>query len=509
MSLSVIDLLNIAFVAARLAAAADFACFGGHESGHQLNVMNGDEFVETHSRFGDKVRTGPFLWTAPLHFSSRFRRLRRQNVGRILIRGCASDGPSQSHASQKVSLTTMRPFNKKPFVDLVLGFVIGLTFVSGIRDSNVFGQEGHRTHNYTYYAPATTAFAAQIHANADFQRALGESAIDFAVARKIRAEAFSKEIDNSVAVLEAYWDRKAIYRAEQFRRYVAPLEQEQLRKSKQWDWLENDPNFAPEAIQNGKAMNLLLDRLAMTVLTYSYTSTHSQDDQDLRRRLKLKPEVIHQLFLRESVGRAGMRFRADSQDALSIDWWPWVFRKEADLKKPREQFDKARVDLVKNLATNDGPQKLQTLLDRYWDMRTALDQWFEGHKKDSGFVAQGSPTHYLDGKRFLESVFGEIHRLQRTGSSSLLVGRSAFDGDNLLDLMAFMSKSALKFDAAQPGEEAGYHQVFQLMRDVYVTVDDAWMKDKDKLRDIELRRQEVAPLPPDAATGKARGAKKK
>lgn len=70
----------------------------------------------------------------------------------------------------------------------------------------------------------------------------------------------------------------------------------------------------------------------------------------------------------------------------------------------------------------------------------------------------------------------------------MLEGRTKFEGDNLLDLMAFMSKSALKFDAAQPGEEAGYHQVFQMMRDLYITMDDAWMKDKDEIKKIEEKR---------------------
>ena len=376
---------------------------------------------------------------------------------------------------------------------ILLGTMLGvllaaLSFGERTNGQVVYLDSRFGPYNYRYWWGQTDPLAQQIHAQADFQRALGESAVDFAEARKIRADAFRKEIDNSVAYIQAGWDKKAIARAENFKRYIAPLDRERLRKSKQWDWLEKDPNFAPEAIQTGRAMNLLLDRLAMTVLTYSYTSNHSQDDQDLRKRLKLEPEVIHQLFLKESVGRAGLRFRADSQDALSIDWWPWLFRKEQDLKKPREQFDKARGDLVKNLATNDAPQKMQTMLDRYWDMKTSLDGWFEGHKKDPGFVAQGNPTHYLDGKRFLESVFGEIHRLQRTGSSSMLVGRSKFDGDNLFDLMAFMSKSALKFDAAQPGEEAAYHQVFHLMRDLYVTVDDAWMKEKEEIKKIEEKR---------------------
>ncbi len=375
---------------------------------------------------------------------------------------------------------------KKPFI--VSGLLIGLAFTSGIRGKDAFGQDVRRNNTYVYWSGATTALAAQIHAQADFQRALGESAIDFAEARKLRADAFRKEIDNSVAYIQAGWDKKAISRAENFKRYIAPLDQERLRKSKQWDWLEKDPNFAPEAIQSGRAMNLLLDRLAMTMLTYSYTSTHNQDDQELRKRLKLEPRVIHQLFLKESVGRAGLRFRADSRDALTIDWWPWVFRQEKELQESREQFDKAREDLVNNLAKNGTSQRLQTLLDKYWNLKTSLDRWFEDHKHDPGFVALGNPTHYLDSKRFLESVFGEIHRLQRTGSSSMLVGRTKFEGDNLFELMEFMSKSALKFDAAQPGEEAAYHQVFQMLRDLYVTVDDAWMKDKDEIKKTEEKR---------------------
>lgn len=341
---------------------------------------------------------------------------------------------------------------------------------------------------FTCWQGTTNPLAEQINAQANFQRALGESSINFATARKINAETFRQQIDNSVAYVQAGWDKKAIYRAEMFKRYIAPLDQERLRKSKQWDWLEKDPSFAPEAIQSGRAMNLLLDRLAVTVLTYSYTSSHTQDDKELRKRLKLEPEVIHQLFLKESVGRTGLRFRADSREALAIDWWPWLFREQQSLQKPRREFDTARESLLNNLAQNDTTQRLQTLLDKYWQLKTDLDRWFEDHKHDPGFVAQGNPTHYLDSKRFLESVFGELHRLQRTGSSSLLVGRGKFEGDNLLDLMAFMSKSALKFDAAQPGEEAAYHEVFRMMRDLYVTVDDAWMKESDEIKTIEEKR---------------------
>ena len=78
------------------------------------------------------------------------------------------------------------------------------------------------------------------------------------------------------------------------------------------------------------------------------------------------------------------------------------FSRKKDLQKSREQFDKAREDLVNDLAKNETPQKLQTLLDKYWNLKTSLDRWFEDHKHDPGFVAQDNPTHYLDSKRFLD-----------------------------------------------------------------------------------------------------------
>ncbi len=54
--------------------------------------------------------------------------------------------------------------------------------------------------------------------------------------------------------------------------------------------------------------------------------------------------------------------------------------------------------------------------------------------------------------------------------------------------MKFMSKSALKFDAAPQGEEAVYHQVCQMLRDLHVTVDDVWMKDKGEIKKTEEKR---------------------
>lgn len=141
----------------------------------------------------------------------------------------------------------MNPTPRKRCALLVMQIVAVLATWHGWSQASgqvVYLNSRYHRYNYWYWWGVTDPLAQQIHAQADFQRALGESAIDFAEARKINADTFRKEIDNSVAAVEAYWDRKAIYRAEQFKRYIAPLEREQLRKSKQWDWLEKDPNFA-------------------------------------------------------------------------------------------------------------------------------------------------------------------------------------------------------------------------------------------------------------------------
>lgn len=129
-------------------------------------------------------------------------------------------------------------FHALQIVRLVIVISVSLIAAS----PNAFWQVVYLDHrcqryNFWYWWGPTDPLAQQIHAHADFQRALGESAIDFAETRKINADTFRKEIDNSVAYIQAGWDKKAISRAENFKRCIAPLDQERLRKSKQWDWL--------------------------------------------------------------------------------------------------------------------------------------------------------------------------------------------------------------------------------------------------------------------------------
>src|SRR5439155_515949 len=79
--------------------------------------------------------------------------------------------------------------------------------------------------------------------------------------------------------------------------------------------------------------------------------------------------------------------------------------------------------------------------------------------------------HYQMAQRFLQSLSGEILRLQTAGTLAT-TENLRFVGDNLVALLTHMSRNGLDFAPAKPGDEATYHTVFRMMRDLYITVAD-------------------------------------
>jgi hypothetical protein len=75
-------------------------------------------------------------------------------------------------------------------------------------------------------------------------------------------------------------------------------------------------------------------------------------------------------------------------------------------------------------------------------------------------------------KRFLQSLAGELYRIRSVGVKALNDDSMRFEGKNLIALLTHMSRNGLEFAPALPGEEAAYHQVYHMMRDLFVAVVD-------------------------------------
>ena len=278
------------------------------------------------------------------------------------------------------------------------------------------------------------------------------------------------QIQNSVAYVRAYYEKKAIYESERAKRYVEPLDHEKLRNSKTWGWLKDHPEMTVKSIVEGQAQNFLLHRLAGTMLAMQFSADDKGPEADMLKKLELAPAMLHQLRLRQDLPNAeGLVFRADEGTALSNEWWPYSLRGD-EFASLRAAFDKAR-----RAAADEAQQG--AVSNRTLDelMKALADIGAEFHKRADKSVRLKSPQnfqHFLTAQRFLQGLGGEIARMQATGDGTALDGSLKFKADNLIDLLAYMSRHGLEFAPAKPGDEEAYQAVFRMMRDVYVTIAD-------------------------------------
>lgn len=313
------------------------------------------------------------------------------------------------------------------------------------------------------------------YAYADLVRARGNAAVDYAYARKLHAEAARMEIENFVIRLKAHYEVKAIREAEKLKRAYNHLDSKRLQNNRQWERLKNHPSLNRSAIENGNALNFLLERLGSSVLAYDYsTRAKSIDGADLEK-LKLSPAVVHGLTIQQRLsGGRQLVFRVDEGKTMDTNWWPWLLRSE-DFEAERENFEKQRNQVVQeaesgkisNKALNELYLAFEELRDRFNQKFTRADRLKSGMQ---------SWQHFRRTDLFLKSLWSEVSLLRSTADISLLGAGLKFDADqhgsDLISLLKYLSRNGLEFAPAKPGDEPAYHQLFHQMRDLYINVAD-------------------------------------
>lgn len=332
-------------------------------------------------------------------------------------------------------------------------------------------------YHWSYYASPATAISARIHAEADLVRAYGEASLDLAEAREIRARAVRQEIINSVEFVRAYWERKSIYEAERMKRYVAPLQRKEIQDSKTWAVLKDHPELNGTSIIEGKALNFLLDRMSGGVLAYQFSLANPTLDTKQLEQLQLPTATIHALQLRQDLpGGQRLVFRADEGIPLQVEWWPYLLR-EGEFSARRKAFESARKRAVAEARPGAiSNEALTQLVKAFDDLERGFASRYSSKSRTRSVEVY---QHYLSAQRFLQSLGGEILRLKTTGTVAESENLK-FDGDNLLALLTHMSRNGLEFASSKPGEESAYHNVFRLMRDLYITVADERGSDAKK-----------------------------
>ena len=316
------------------------------------------------------------------------------------------------------------------------------------------------------YSSPATSISAEIHAEADFIRAYGEAAVDLNVAREVRARAVRLEIDNSVEYVKAYWERRSIHEAERLKRRTTESQRQDIRDSLTWKRLKDHPDLTADAIPNGTALNFLLDRLGGGILAYQFSTDPVARRNHEIGRLEIPTELIHQLHVRQDrSGTERLVFRLDEGQPLDVSWWPAAIRRH-ELQAEREQFLKAR---ERFLASTQAEFE-KTLKELFLAYDQLVDAFHRFHTREVRLKSTQSHREYSLAKRFLQSLAGELYHFRSTGIRYADNQSLRFDGNNFVALLTHMSRNGLEFAPALPGEEAAYHQMFHLMRDLYVAV---------------------------------------
>lgn len=323
--------------------------------------------------------------------------------------------------------------------------------------------------NWAPYQTATTALSAQIMANAEYVRAAGEYNRDTAEALSIRQDAIAKSIINRKEWVKAFFEIKELNHAKRMEHFLTANEQLNRRNTKSWELLRDNPEVTGPAITDGRALNFLLDRLAGTVLAYQISSSSQPRIEESNPRLTLDPKLIHGLQVRRDLpGGRELTFRIDEGVPLKKEWWPFALTGD-EYASLRTNYDEARKEVL--LAARNGAEthRAARKLSRAFG---ELDAAFrKNNDRETRFKSTAQWQQQERGRLFLKSLAREVVQLQES-AGGLAEDDLRFQGKNVFALLTHMSRNGLRFAAAAPNDTRSYHQLFHLMRDMYVNVAD-------------------------------------
>ena len=324
------------------------------------------------------------------------------------------------------------------------------------------------------YDPFYSA-TARIYAQADLIRAQSDAVIDYADARNLHAQAYSKELDNWQKQVRVYWDRKIIKEQKQLElshvkqiKRMKYINDRKWQNSRDWDRLKNLPELNGTRIQSGSALNFLMSRLAASSLPYSFDADSSQFASEALDDVRLDEKWFSHIKIKQGA----FTFYADQPVQKEINFWPYLLRWE-EFEGSRRMFEQARVAAVQQ-SEKEGQvsvenikemqDHLMTLTNKLHGSKT-VDQWV---RKNHRFLTFGNSD------RFLRELDRELKRVEKTGNILPFRGQNSFDpnkdGNHVVSLLCYMNRNGIEFAPAEPGSEFAYHNLFVLMRSIYLTV---------------------------------------
>lgn len=325
----------------------------------------------------------------------------------------------------------------------------------------------YRPYYYYGYSPQT-AYSAGVLAEAEFVRAEGEFLVNYSIANRNWVDAYDKALDNAMKELKYRIEARIIGEAERYRRDPPLLERQIKRNANLWTRFKNYPELSGISISNGTALNFLLDRLSTTVLAYQLSQGGGEDRVDPAKLelLTLTPEMVAKVRFKQRIDSGLSTFGADKGESLDLSHWPATLRGNT-IRNERTQFLEARTQLMASENEESLNRNLETVSEAYEAMLKTFTEQNDASRRNASLEDH---KEFTEASRFLQKLRLEIYRLRRVGMKGLVSDSLKFEGDSLIAMLTHMSRNGLIFDKPNPGDESVYHQIFAMMRDLYLVV---------------------------------------
>ena len=302
-----------------------------------------------------------------------------------------------------------------------------------------------------YVLGPSTAYAAAAHGNADFLRAVGSLRVDTAVARKIDADAYAKELENSVLQVRTYFERRLANQA--YRRMLDPRAK-----------YRQDPKSPGEALYEKVRKGDLYKEMNWLLLALFQQRMHDQAafkeavDQD--SAADLEAATLRHLWFTDRAEH-GACFRADEAIPLNEDW-PALLQTPA-FDQVRQEFVKARDDALEQIKKQGqkDPEQNANLQRAREKLADKFDQEYRPKLKEPGKVRLDD---YFEAAKFVRLLRFQVDRFVRTNFQQ---DAYRFRGNRSAELVDFMGARGLYFDKPRPGDEGTYQAIFVTMQEMY------------------------------------------
>lgn len=292
------------------------------------------------------------------------------------------------------------------------------------------------------------------------------------------ARAYQEEVKSWMAKVRARWDsqilaqKKAVElnHAKQIRK-LQYLNDRKWNNHRHWDRYRNHPELTGVSVTNGLALNFLLDRLAaVSALPYRFEAEGSRYGDEVLGDLTIQPEWLQYVALKQE----GVKFTAADFNNSRIEHWPFFLQWE-EFDSARQEYEAARQVIVRE-STEEGKAKPVSVKQMQYALSRLSHEFHASTKAKRWASEHRSLTKYKNTSRFLYELDREIRRLEETGDirpfQSNAGWETTMNDGHIVSFLSFMNRNGIRFAPPESGGEFVYHNLFQMMRALYLTVED-------------------------------------